>query len=345
MATLAIPETTEVLDGGELTPYEPGKGLPLFVQPADSRLTHDGDYFRDWYWTNASQIDSLLDEAGALVFRGFALRDTVDFNRLVLPYDRPSFNYAGGASPREQLDDRVFEATTAPAPIHIALHQEMCYLPAYPSRILFFCRMPSVSGGETIIGDMRRVADELDPDFVDAVDRFGILYTSIFRHRDVSTGNDYLDTVHKTWQSAFSTEDPDEALRVAKATGLDADLLDDGSIRTRFLGPGMIDHPRTGERLWFNQLQTINLGHHNMPKYEQFEETYGASGRFPFAATLGDGTPVTSEQAFSLAETLKRNEVAFPWSSGDVLLIDNFRVGHGRNPFKGARDVQVAMVA
>jgi alpha-ketoglutarate-dependent taurine dioxygenase len=345
MASLAISRSSAGLTGAELTSYEAGAGLPLFVQPLEPRLAHDGDCFRDWYWDRAGEIDGLLDEAGALVFRGFAVRNTQEFDRLVQPYQRPSFGYAGGATPRGKLGDRVFEATAAAPHIHIALHQEMCYLPAYPSRLVFFCRMPSVNGGETVIGDMRRVTDELDRHFIDAVDRLGIRYTSNFRDSSVSTGNTYLDGVHKTWQSAFSTQDPDQALGEARATGLEAERLDDGSIRTTFLGPGMIDHPRTGERLWFNQLQTLNLGHHNMARYEEFEHAYGATGRFPFAATLGDGTPVASKQAIALAETLKRCEVAFPWSSGDVLLIDNFRVGHGRNTFSGLRDVQVAMVA
>ena len=32
----------------------------------------------------------------------------------------------------------------------------MAYLPNYPNRLAFFCRMPSVTKGETLIGDVRR---------------------------------------------------------------------------------------------------------------------------------------------------------------------------------------------
>ena len=36
--------------------------------------------------------------------------------------------------------------------------------------------------------------------------------------------------------------------------------------------------------------------------------------------------------------------VRFPWSHGDVMLLDNFLTAHGRNSYTGKRDVQVALL-
>ncbi|MDG2004162.1 MAG: TauD/TfdA family dioxygenase [Novosphingobium sp.] len=344
MATQAIPNQTVSLQDAELTPFERGDGLPLFIQPANPRLTYDYAYFRDWYWDHAPAIDQLLSEVGALVFRGFAMRNTEEFDGLVANYDSMASGYSGGATPRGQLGENVFEATSTPARVQIALHQEMAYLPIYPQRLIFFCRMPCINGGETMLGDMRRLTAALDQKFVGQVERLGVLYTRNLRDKNISTGNPLLDPIHKSWQDAFLTEDQDEAVKEAKAVGLGAEWLDDGSLCVTYLGPGLIEHPRTGERLWFNQLQTLNLGPHNTEKYDMYERQYGATGRFPFAATLGDGTPLTSGQAQALADTGDRIAVEFPWSGGDILLIDNYRVAHGRNTFTGLRDVQVALL-
>jgi Taurine catabolism dioxygenase TauD, TfdA family len=45
-----------------------------------------------------------------------------------------------------------------------------------------------------------------------------------------------------------------------------------------------------------------------------------------------------------VADGLAAATIAPGWHAGDVLLIDNIYTGHGRTPFTGHRDVQVALV-
>ena len=50
------------------------------------------------------------------------------------------------------------------------------------------------------------------------------------------------------------------------------------------------------------------------------------------------------EDVMRLYPLLASLEVAFPWRQGDLMILDNFYTFHGRNPYTGHRDVQVALL-
>jgi len=346
MATHAVAQVAKLFETDVLTtPYWPGRGLPLFVQPAHEGLRSDLGATVDWFEEQRPAIDALLLEHGALVLRGFPIEDTAAFSRVIAGYDSPDFGYLAGASPRAKLADRVFEATSAPAEAVLGMHQEMAYLPHYPARIAFYCRMPSVTGGETYLADMRAVTARIDPAFAVELAGRGVRYVRNFRAPGVSTGHPVLDAFHKTWTDAFSTQDADRAVADCRAMGLEAEWLGDGSLAVTYVGPAFIDHPATGERLWFNQIATQTLSPENTgDRFALYETHYGATRARPYATTYGDGGPIPTQFVSALYPILAEATVAFPWSHGDLLLIDNFRVAHGRNAYTGRRDVQVALL-
>ena len=43
------------------------------------------------------------------------------------------------------------------------------------------------------------------------------------------------------------------------------------------------------------------------------------------------------------SEVYETNTVRQPWQAGDVMLVDNVRTAHSREPFEGPREVLVAM--
>lgn len=63
----------------------------------------------------------------------------------------------------------------------------------------------------------------------------------------------------------------------------------------------------------------------------------------PSNATYGDGTPITIEELDAVRRAYHESEVVYPWQRGDLLVVDNVLVAHGRKPFHGPRRVLAAM--
>jgi hypothetical protein len=171
-----------------------------------------------------------------------------------------------------------------------------------------------------------------------------VLYTTNFRDRERRSGSDYLDLVHRPWQDTFATADRDEAEATCHAMGLGTTWLGDDSLSVTYRAPGLISHPRTGETVWFNMIPTYDLNHDNIgDRVRVYQEFYGDARPWPFEVAYGDGSPIPRGHMTALYATLRGSTVKFPWSYGDVLLIDNLLTAHGRNCYTGVRNVQVVL--
>jgi hypothetical protein len=79
------------------------------------------------------------------------------------------------------------------------------------------------------------------------------------------------------------------------------------------------------------------------PEVREFlVDMYGADG-LPFNTRFGDGDPVGEDVVELLNEVYDANTVREPWQAGDLLLVDNIRFAHSREPFEGPREVLVGM--
>jgi hypothetical protein len=70
----------------------------------------------------------------------------------------------------------------------------------------------------------------------------------------------------------------------------------------------------------------------------EFEES-----DLPANTFYGNGTPIEPEVMEHLREAYRRETVSFPWQKGDLLMLDNMLVAHGRAPYSGPRQILVGM--
>jgi len=95
-------------------------------------------------------------------------------------------------------------------------------------------------------------------------------------------------------------------------------------------------HPTTGEAAWF-----CNVHSHSRYLRDRRDgdlpETSGASKLNRTDMYYGDGTKIPDEDLDHIDELTMKNIVRVPMQKGDVVLVDNYQVMHGRDVFEGER--------
>ena len=103
-----------------------------------------------------------------------------------------------------------------------------------------------------------------------------------------------------------------------------------------------LEHPVTGQFSWFNQIAFLNEWTLDPEIREYLVDFYGTDG-LPFNTRFGGGDPIGPEIVQQLNDVYERHTLREPWQPGDLLLVDNVRYAHGREPYEGDREVLVAL--
>ena len=278
-------------------------------------------------------VEAARQADGAVLMRGFDVPDAKTFDAAVLAYGGENFPYKESLSNavRVNVTERVFTANEAPPETSIYLHHEMAQTPIYPSKLFFYCEIPAEEGGATPICRSDWVLEELEERNPALVARFaeqGVRYTNIMPGAD-----DAGSGQGRSWRSTLSVETRKDAETRLAQLGYAWDWLADDALRaTTPVLPAIRELP-DGRRTFFNQL---------IAAFRGWADSRNDPSR---AITFGDGTPIVGEQmadAIAIADELSFD---LQWQAGDVALIDNFLVMHGRRPFEGRRRVLASLIA
>lgn len=304
----------------------PGQRLPLVMQPGMR-----GVNLPAWAASNAASIESRLSERGAILFRHFAVGGVAEFEAFIRAVSGELLEYRERSSPRSPVGGNVYTSTDYPKEHRIFLHNENSYQQHWPLKVFFFCETAARRGGETPIADCRRIYRRLDPKLVERFVEKQWMYVRNFG-----------DGLGLPWQSVFQTTDRAVVEQHCRQAGIEAEWKSGDRLRTRAVRPAVARHPRTSELVWFNHATFFHVSTLEPSVRDemlrQFEEE-----DLPTNTYYGDGSTIEPSVLDELREAYRQEEIAFPWEEGDVLMVDNMLVAHGRAPYDGARKILVGM--
>lgn len=307
-------------------PLEQARLLPLVISPAVPDLS-----LADWTTNNRDFIEAKLHQHGGLLFRGFEMKGLADFQEYLDAAAIDLMHYMESATPRTVLSDKIYTSTEFPPSQHISLHNELTYVVTWPMKIWFMVVTPATTGGETPIADVRRVFERLDD---------GI--KARFMRKGWMLVRNFGDGLGLPWQTSFHMDDKGEVESYFRRSRIDFEWKDEDRLRTRQVRPAIAQHPKTGEKVWFNHVAFWHVSSLPAEVREAMLEVLGED-ELPYNTYYGDGSPIEDSVVQEIRAAYDEETVVFQWQKGDLLMLDNMLVAHGRNPFSGERKVIVAM--
>lgn len=282
------------------------------------------------YLDSVPDLAALLADEKALLLRGFGVTpDELDAVMDLLLPNRLS--YVHGNSPRTKVGDNVYTSTEYPSRYTISMHGELSYAASWPSRLMFYCQVAAETGGATPVLDARRWLEVLDPEVRDAF-AGGVRYLQLL-HDGTGLG--------KSWRETFETDDRAEVERFLADSDAAFEWTADG-LRVSHTRPATARHPVTGTEVWFNQVDQWHPAGLEDEVARVMSEVMKPE-ELPQYVTFADGSPIPPEYVTQIRDRGLSAAVDVAWRPGDVLVIDNVLVAHGRRPYTGDRRVLVAM--
>ncbi|MDT0542758.1 MULTISPECIES: TauD/TfdA family dioxygenase [Streptomyces] len=305
-----------------VTPH-PGRPPVLHVESPDDAPS--------WAAEHRAALREQVAEHGVLLVRGLGLREVDQVGAVFAGLADDLMAEREAFAPRESHGPGLYSSTAWPANQPMCMHHELSYAAECPGLMLFACLQAPAEGGATAVADAERVLQALPAALSERFEREGWLLT-----------RSYNDEIGASVEESFGTDDRAAIERYCRAHAIDFDWRPDGSLHTRQLRAAVVRHPLTGRRCWFNQIAFLNEWTLAREVREYLVDVYGADG-LPFNTRFADGSPIGEDVIQLLNSTYEDHTGREPWQDGDLMLVDNIRTAHSREPFTGERRVLVAM--
>src|SRR5260221_5096510 len=197
--------------------------------------------------------------------------------------------------------------------------------------MLFACLVAPTGGGETPVAASPRVLNALPADLVERFEGVGWLLI-----------RNYNDDIGASVAEAFGSDDRRAVESYCRANAIQFEWQPNGGLRTWQRRTAVVQHPRTARRCWFNQIAFLNEWTMDPELREYLVDTYGEDG-LPFNTRFGNGDAIGADVVQAINEAYEANTAREAWQAGDLMIVDNLRTAHGKEPVEGPREGLVAL--
>lgn len=282
----------------------------------------------------------LLDHGG-LLLRGYDVNSPAEFEQLADVFLAVQESYVGGVSHRSRIHNNVYNTTDAPPNMRIEQHLEATHTPRPPQTILFNCQRAAAMQGETPLASFVELFDALPASVTDELRDEKISYKrqlidregGLFRRLPTRVTN----SLALSWQEVSGCDDYTAASERLTAEGYDVRLRPRRGLETVCVQPLISAHPITGRLRWYlsDQITRVLPWYTRLPRY-LLRQYMGMEFSFE------SGRPRDQALFERVHQTLEKLRFSFRWQPGDVLVLDNDQMSHGRSPFSGERLILTA---
>jgi hypothetical protein len=286
----------------------------------------------DWLAEHHVVLAELIARYGVVMVRGLGVHD-VDAAASVIGRlgGRPMTEYEPFA-PRREFGSGLASSSEWPPYQPMCMHNELSYALEFPARQVFCCLEAPAAGGATAIAAGTAVQRDVPADLRGKVE-----------HAGWELARTYNAVVGVDWKTAFCAGERDEVEAYCSDHEIAWTWDEQGGLITRRRLSGIVRHPVSGRPTWFNQMAFLNEWTMGETVRDYLVSEFGADG-LPFTTRFGDGEPLDVATVDLINEVYAAHTVQEPWQNGDVLIVDNIRMAHSREPYRGTRSVVVALM-
>lgn len=309
--------------------------------------------------TKAKQEDFFnkqLATHGAVVLRNTNTTDPEIFSQFVEAIGKHSnhepFEQNGSLAKRTILTNIITTANEGPSDLTIHQHNEFSRFSKYPTTLFFICNKydkttkggatPLVHGGEFFNELFARV-----PELLNNLSKHGLYMAQVWQN---------ISNNRTAWRDYFCfgreiQNDDDLATAKQKAEEIVARTVsddyewdkDDNLIVHQHTKPiREFKNPYTGQEypVFFNSLATFYYDYKTKKKQQSTATATAATKK----VTYDNNEPINEAWLEAVLEESIKLSYAHQWQEGDIAIVDNYQVSHGRLPWSnGARSVIVSM--